>query len=171
MIHLISNIPQTPMSTAKQSSASYPLIFVTHQNLDQSVSWGDDITRLVPDADLTSWSIDNSLSAPVNVAGILNLSTAANIHGQGLFVLYKTTNGISKIYGEFMKPDPQSDSGTMMAWASEVQCPKGMPISTYMPFLLTAQIRNASKHSKMRTTTQHWYWDHRAAYTILAQRT
>ena len=132
----ISNTSQTPMSTARQSSASYPLIFVTHQNLDQSVSWGDDITRLVPDADLTLWSKDNSLSAPVNVAGILDLSTAANVHGQGIFVLYKTTNGTSKIYGEFMKPDPQSDTGTMMAWASEVQCPKGMSTSTCMEFLL-----------------------------------
>jgi hypothetical protein len=101
------------------------MIFVTHQTLQQSVSWGDDITRLVTSSDLTSWSKDNSLSTPVNVAGILDLCTATNIHGQGIFVLYKTSNGASKIYGEFMKLDPQADTETMMQWASEVQCPKG----------------------------------------------
>ncbi|KAL3422840.1 Vegetative incompatibility protein HET-E-1-like protein 20 [Phlyctema vagabunda] len=121
---LVKRVFMSPIPVTAQSSALYPLIFVTHKNLDQLVSWGDDLTRLVPDENLVSWTKDSSLSTLVNVSSVLDVCTATNIHGQGIFVLYETSSGASKIYGQFMKPDPQSDVGSMMNWASELQCPQ-----------------------------------------------
>ncbi|KAF2835860.1 hypothetical protein M501DRAFT_1007694 [Patellaria atrata CBS 101060] len=61
-----------------------------------STSWGKDITLAILDQYLT-----------------------------GIFVLYKTSSGELKCYGEFTKPDDQSSSGNIFQWATDVQCPRG----------------------------------------------
>lgn len=114
------------MPSAGQSSASYPLVLLAHANLDQSTSWGDDITQILTEDIATGWRVSRSLSTPVNTAGIIDLAPATNFHGQGLFVLYKTSAGESRIYGEFIKPDDQSSDGNVFHFATEVTCPKGM---------------------------------------------
>ncbi|KAK2758180.1 hypothetical protein FQN54_004024 [Arachnomyces sp. PD_36] len=124
-IETVEKIMMSPMPTPSQSSAAYPLVLLAHANLDQSTSWGKDITLATPDKYLTGWSTNNSLSAPVNVTGIIDISPAVNFHGQGIFVLYKTTTGESKLYGEFIEPDDQSTSGNVFQFATDIQCPKG----------------------------------------------
>ena len=70
------------------------------------------------------------MSTPVNVAGIADIAPAVNFHGQGIFVLYKTSAGESRLYGEFIKPDDQSSSGNVFSFATDVPCPKGMLVLT-----------------------------------------
>ncbi|KAL2002673.1 hypothetical protein VTN02DRAFT_6208 [Thermoascus thermophilus] len=121
----VKRIFMSPMPSAGQSSASYPLVLLAHANLDQSTSWGDDLTQILTEDNAMGWRVSRSLSTPVNTAGIIDLAPATNFHGQGLFVLYKTSAGESRIYGEFIKPDDQSSDGNVFHFATEVTCPKG----------------------------------------------
>ncbi|RAQ76530.1 hypothetical protein COH20_010367 [Aspergillus flavus] len=119
----VKRIFMTPMPTVIQSSAEYPLVLLTHENFDQLTSWGDDITEVIVEPNLTGWFTSNALSTPVNVARVLDIATATNFHGQGIFVLYETSSGESRVYGQFLKPDDQSSDGTIFRFQTEVQCP------------------------------------------------
>lgn len=113
------------MSTEAQSSSKYPVVLLAHKNIDQTSSWGDDISQVMATEWLDGWSVRNTFSPPTNLNRILGIAPATNFHGQGFFVLYKTSAEESKCYGMFVKPDDQSSDGKLMSFATEVPCAKG----------------------------------------------
>lgn len=103
---------------------TYPDIFVIHREFDQSVSWGSDITHVHIDKGLSSWTATEEFSTPENASQILDVSPAVNHLGQGMHVLY-VTQGKTKLYGRFIRPDPMSKKGSMFSDVTNVPCPTG----------------------------------------------
>lgn len=120
------------MPTMAQSDAEYPLVILAHKNLDQVSSWGDDLTQVMTRPHNSSWYTSKMLSPPLNLAGIVDITPATNRHGQGIFVLYKTSSGESRALGNFVKPDDQSTTGTLFRFATDVMCPTSKFLMLYM---------------------------------------
>lgn len=100
----------------------YPDIFVVHKQLDQLRSWGSDITHVnVTDR----WRATQELSTPENVSSIIDIAPAVSPYGQGIYVLY-VTQGITKIFARFLRPDPNATDGALFTFVTEVSCPKSM---------------------------------------------
>lgn len=95
-----------------------------HRNLDQSTSWGSDITHIHVDALYEYWIATRELNTPENVSAILDIAPAVSPYGQGLYVLY-VSQGVTKIFARFLRPDPNADDGTMFSFVTDVKCPKG----------------------------------------------
>lgn len=113
------------MPGGNQASSSYPLVLLAHKNLDQSRSWGDDMTQILATLDAESWTATRRFSTPTNTSGIVQIAPAVNYHGHGVFVLYRTADGELRVYGEFMKPDQYSSDGNVFIVATDVKCPSG----------------------------------------------
>jgi hypothetical protein len=116
---------KAPVINDPREAGSFPAIYVTHKNLDQLVSWGSDITRVDIAPNGYEWSPANDESTPENTDGILDIAPAVSYQGQGLYVLYKSSKK-SKIYGRFLRPDPDASDGAKEAFTTSVKCPEGM---------------------------------------------
>lgn len=103
----------------------YPDIFLVHRSLNQSASWGSDITHIRVDPRFAFWDATNELETPENTSAILDIAPAVNPYGQGMYVLY-VSQGVTKIYGRFIRPDPNADDRATFTFVTNVQCPKGM---------------------------------------------
>jgi hypothetical protein len=93
-----------------------------HKALDQLVSWGSDITRIEVNDTNTSWSTKNDVATPENTSGILDIAPATGIFGRGVYVLYKS-QGKSKIYARFWRPNEDTNDGSMLTYVTSVACP------------------------------------------------
>lgn len=114
---------QSPFSGV-DTDIIYPDIYLTHRQLDQTSSWGNDITHIHVRANFRKWFATQELSTPENVSQILAIAPAVSPYGQGLYVLY-VTQGITKIFARFLRPDPNATDGAMYTFVTNVKCPPG----------------------------------------------
>ncbi|KAL1876851.1 hypothetical protein VTK73DRAFT_9153 [Phialemonium thermophilum] len=119
----IQKIHMSPISGINHDY-KYPDIFLVHRNLDQSTSWGSDITHIHVAARQEYWIATRELNTPENVSAILDIAPAVSPYGQGLYVLY-VSQGVTKIFARFLRPDPNADDGSMFSFVTDVKCPKG----------------------------------------------
>lgn len=70
------------------------------------------------------WFATQELDTPENVSEILDIAPACSSYGQGLYVLY-VTQGKTKLYARYLRPDPNATDGTMYTFTTSVSCPEG----------------------------------------------
>lgn len=109
-------------SLALTRTSSIQIFFLTHKQLDQTSSWGSDITHIHVRANFQKWFATQELSTPENVSQILATAPAVSPYGQGLYVLY-VTQGITKIFTRLLRPDPNATDGAMYTFVTDVMCP------------------------------------------------
>ncbi|KAK1774877.1 hypothetical protein QBC45DRAFT_489404 [Copromyces sp. CBS 386.78] len=114
---------EAPISGVNTSLA-YPDVILTHKKLNQTSSWGSDITHIHVQHPSQESLATEELSTPENASEILALAPAIGKYGQGLYVLY-ITQGITKIFARFLRPDPNSSDGTLFTFVTDITCPTG----------------------------------------------
>ncbi|KAF5655281.1 hypothetical protein F25303_689 [Fusarium sp. NRRL 25303] len=119
----IQKILMAPFS-GTNSNVIYPAIFLIHQEPDQTISWGKDIWHIQVQPRFRSWSASKELDTPENVSEILDIAPASSSYGQGLYVLY-ITQGKTKLYARYIRPDPNATDGTQFTFTTPVSCPEG----------------------------------------------
>ncbi|TXC08244.1 hypothetical protein FocTR4_00004234 [Fusarium oxysporum f. sp. cubense] len=119
----IQKILMAPFS-GTNSNVIYPDIFLIHQEPDQTISWGKDIWHIQVQPRFRSWSASKELDTPENVSEILDIAPSSSSYGQGLYVLY-VTQGKTKLYARYIRPDPNATDGTQFTFTTPVSCPEG----------------------------------------------
>jgi hypothetical protein len=117
-------ISQSPIS-GLHSDNKYPDIFLVHKQLSQIASWGSDISHIQVNKPITRWYATDEFNTPQNVSHILDIAPAVSPYGQGMYVLY-VSQGQTRLYARFMRPDPNATDGTMYTFVTDVQCPSSM---------------------------------------------
>ena len=64
------------------------------------------------------------MNTPENASEVLSIAPAVSPYGQGVYVLY-VTQGKTKLYARFLRPDPHATDGTMFTFVTDVKCPPG----------------------------------------------
>ncbi|SCV36830.1 uncharacterized protein FFB14_06274 [Fusarium fujikuroi] len=116
----IQKILMAPLS-GTNSNVVYPDIFLIHQDPDQTISWGKDIWHIQVQPRFRSWSASKELDTPENVSEILDIAPASSSYGQGLYI----TQGKTKLYARYIRPDPNATDGTQFTFTTPVSCPEG----------------------------------------------
>ncbi|RBR22926.1 uncharacterized protein FIESC28_04224 [Fusarium coffeatum] len=119
----IFKILMAPISGTNPNT-KFPDIFLIHNELDQTSSWGKDISHIHVQAKFKGWFATQQLDTPEPAAEILDIAPASSVYGQGLYVLY-VVKGITKIYARYLRPDPNATDGAMYTFTTNVSCPNG----------------------------------------------
>ncbi|KAH0372867.1 hypothetical protein KCU65_g919, partial [Aureobasidium melanogenum] len=84
----ILEIRMAPIS-GNSTTIRYPDVFLIHRALDQSSSWGSDISHVHVQSNFSGWYTTQQLDTPLNVSEILDIAPASSPYGQGLYVLIR----------------------------------------------------------------------------------
>ncbi|KAG9758073.1 hypothetical protein KCU73_g4084, partial [Aureobasidium melanogenum] len=112
----ILEIRMAPIS-GDSTTTRYPDVFLIHRALDQSSSWGSDISHVHVQSNFSGWYTTQQLDTPQNVSEILDIAPATSPYGQGLYVLY-VSQGQTKLYARYLRPDPNASDGTMYTFTT-----------------------------------------------------
>ena len=80
--HSVGTVNGIHIGPPEAGHQPYPMVLITHQPRDR-LSAGSDITRILVDPYLASWTALRDMNLPLNVSQILDIAPAANAYGRG----------------------------------------------------------------------------------------